>query len=165
MTAKMNMKSWYTMRMLKTFFSDVTTQSKTACREDRRGAKVSEEWYKKIKSESRSERYLEFRKPLDGFKRPQNSENSERLDCFDVSTFVIPANIKTQQSVRLLHVQSNSQNRHHRPKTVRNNKIIYMKTRKTGTVQGPSGVTKVVRIQYFLLKKRRKCADLSLKLD
>lgn len=42
MTAKMNMKSWYTMRMLKTFFRDVTTQSKTACGEDRRGAKVSE---------------------------------------------------------------------------------------------------------------------------
>ena len=34
MTAKMNMKSWYTIRMLKTFFRDVTTQSKTACGEE-----------------------------------------------------------------------------------------------------------------------------------
>ncbi|TNN64925.1 hypothetical protein EYF80_024809 [Liparis tanakae] len=37
MTANMNMKSWYTMRMLKTFFRDVTTQSKTACGGEREG--------------------------------------------------------------------------------------------------------------------------------
>lgn len=43
MTAKMNMKSWYTMRMLKTFFRDVTTQSKTACRaEETQGGRHSE---------------------------------------------------------------------------------------------------------------------------
>lgn len=35
MTAKMNMKSWYTMRMLNTFFRDVTTQSKTAFKRER----------------------------------------------------------------------------------------------------------------------------------
>ena len=41
MTAKMNMKSWYTMRMLKTFFKDVTTQSKTACGEERHSQKTT----------------------------------------------------------------------------------------------------------------------------
>lgn len=40
MTAKINMKSWYTMRMFKTFFRDVTTQSNTACGgEDRKDVK------------------------------------------------------------------------------------------------------------------------------
>lgn len=59
MTAKMNMKSWYTMRMLKTFFKDVTTQSKTACRADRRGAKLSENDKKiKMSQESLSVQYL-----------------------------------------------------------------------------------------------------------
>jgi len=41
MTAKINMKSWYTMRMLKTFFRDVTTQSKTACRWERGEANIT----------------------------------------------------------------------------------------------------------------------------
>lgn len=33
--------------------------------------------------------HLEFRKPLDGFERPQNSQNSEGLYCLDVSAFVV----------------------------------------------------------------------------
>lgn len=33
--------------------------------------------------------YLEFRKPLDGFKRSKNSEDSEGLYCLDVSAFVV----------------------------------------------------------------------------
>lgn len=67
-----------------------------------------------------SVRYLEFRKPLDGFKRPQDSEDPQRLDCFDVSTFVVPVDIKTQRSVRLLDMQRNSQHRQHTFKTLGN---------------------------------------------
>lgn len=37
---------------------------------------------------------LEFREPLDGFKRPQNSQNSEGLYCFDVSAFVVSVDIE-----------------------------------------------------------------------
>ena len=33
--------------------------------------------------------YLEFRKPLDGFKRAKNSEDSEGLYCLDVSALVV----------------------------------------------------------------------------
>lgn len=40
--------------------------------------------------------YLEFRKPLDGFKRPQNSQHSQGLNCLNVSAFVVSVHIEIQ---------------------------------------------------------------------
>lgn len=42
--------------------------------------------------------YLQLRKPLDGFQRAQNSQNSERLYCLDVSAFVVPVGVEIQHS-------------------------------------------------------------------
>lgn len=41
--------------------------------------------------------HLEFRKSLNGFKRPQNPEHPERLNCLDVSAFVVPVNMEVEQ--------------------------------------------------------------------
>lgn len=108
MTAKMNMKSWYTMRMLKTFFRDVTTQSKTACAGERQnlsrtGATTPENRTADCSQMSAS--HLEFRKSLDGFKGPQDSQNSEGLYRLDVSSFVVSVDIGNV-ALRKIAVQS-----------------------------------------------------------
>ena len=53
--------------------------------------------------------YLEFGKPLDGFKRPQNSQNSEGLYCLDVSAFVVSVDVEIQN----LETQFNTQTSEH----------------------------------------------------
>lgn len=50
--------------------------------------------------------HLQFRKPLDGFQRTQNSQNSKRLYCLDVSAFVVPVDVKVQHSGIKLYIQT-----------------------------------------------------------
>jgi len=47
---------------------------------------------------------LEFRKPLDGFKRPKNPQNPEGLYGLDVSAFVVSVDIvKTSLRDTVVH--------------------------------------------------------------
>lgn len=93
------------MRMLKTFFRDVTTQSKTACagggkKNEREEIKsVRDLWINVQESDhwrALMDVYLEFGESLDGFKRTQHSQNSEGLYCLDVSSFVVSVDIETR---------------------------------------------------------------------
>lgn len=51
-------------------------------------------------------RHLQLRKPLDGFQRAQNSQNSKRLYRLDVSAFVVPVGVKIRHSGIKLRVQN-----------------------------------------------------------
>lgn len=70
--------------------------------------------------------HLEFRKPLDGFKRSQNSQHSERLDCLDVSAFVVSVDSEVQHSGAKLWTQSHAHGHmaHTQSKTVKNKNIF-----------------------------------------
>lgn len=52
--------------------------------------------------------YLEFREPLDGFKRPQNSQNSEGLYCLDVSAFVVSVDVEIRYLGTELYTQTDA---------------------------------------------------------